>query len=461
MIPNSESEWVLRGRAVVTPQGVRPAAVVVRGEKIAAVVEPDDVGAGVPVTDVGEKMILPGLVDTHVHINEPGRTDWEGFETATRAAAAGGITMLVDMPLNSSPVTTTVAALEAKRQAAAGKLWVDVGFHGGVVPGNVEHIRPLIREGVCAFKAFLCPSGIDEFPNVTEVDLRQVMPILAEADIPLFVHAELLSPLPPGVEEHFAANPRSYQAYLATRPPEWEVHAIRLMIELCREYRCPVHIVHLSASSEATPLIKKTKAQGLPFTVETCPHYLSFFAEEIYNGETVFKCAPPIRSQIQQAHLWALVAAGLIDTLGSDHSPAPPEMKRLISGNLATAWGGVASLQLLLPAAWTALGDKCRPGQFLNLLTTHPAALVGLAHRKGAIAPDHDADFVVFVPDGQFTVVESILYHRHNTTPYFGQQLSGIVEKTYLRGRQVYEWNEVLGGPGGQTLKRDASATRR
>src|SRR5205823_6018619 len=211
-------EWALRGRAVFTPEGIRPAAVLVRGERIAAVVEYDEVPAGLPIEDAGHNLVLPCLVDTHVHINEPGRTDWEGFETATRAAAAGGVTTVIDMPLNSSPVTTTVAALQAKREAAAGKLWVDVGFHGGVVPGNSEHIRPLIREGVCAFKAFLCPSGIDEFPAVTEADLRTVMPILAEAGIPLFVHAELMSPLRPGVEEHFAANPRSYQAYLATRP---------------------------------------------------------------------------------------------------------------------------------------------------------------------------------------------------------------------------------------------------
>src|SRR4051794_19515304 len=350
MIPQPADEWALRGRAVVTPEGVRPAAVVVRGERIAAVLGPDDVGAGVPVTDVGDKLILPGLVDTHVHINEPGRTDWEGFETATKAAAAGGITTLIDMPLNSSPVTTTVAALEAKRQAAQGKLWVDVGFHGGVVPGNAEHIRPLIREGVCAFKAFLCPSGIDEFPNVTEADLRKVMPILAEAGLPLFVHAELVGPLPPGVEEHFAVNPRSYAAYLATRPPEWEVNAIRLMIDLCREYRCPVHIVHLSAAEEARPLIKRAKAEGLPLTVETCAHYLFFAAKWIKDGYTSYKCAPPIRDIEQQSQLKTMVIDQVIDTIGSDHSPSPPGMKHLDSGDFSRAWGGVASLQLLLPA---------------------------------------------------------------------------------------------------------------
>jgi allantoinase len=460
MISKSADEWVLRSRSVVTPEGIRPAAIIIRGEKIAAVVEFDDMGAGVPITDAGEKLVLPGLVDTHVHINEPGRTDWEGFETATRAAAAGGITTLIDMPLNSSPVTTTVAALEAKRQAAAGKLWVDVGFHGGVVPGNAEHIRPLIREGVCAFKAFLCHSGIDEFPNAAESDLRAVMPMLAEAGIPLFVHAELVSPLPPGVEEHFAANPRSYQAYLATRPPEWEVAAIRLMIDLCREFRCPVHIVHLSAAEAAKPLIKKAKAQGLPFTVETCPHYLAFAAGEFVGADTRYKCAPPIRTQDQQGHLRAMIPAGLIDTLGSDHSPAPPSLKHFDDGDLRQAWGGIASLQLLLPTTWTVLGDLMRPARFVSLLTSRPAALAGIAIRKGSIAPGRDADFVVFAPDSRFTVDSEMLQHRHKATPYMGRQLRGLVEATILRGRIIHVRGEFFGGPGGQLLRRDASAKR-
>jgi allantoinase len=461
MIPQSEGEWALRGRAVVTPEGVRPAAVIVRGEKIAAIVGADDLGAGVPVTDVGDRMILPGLIDSHVHINEPGRTDWEGFETATKAAAAGGITTLIDMPLNSSPVTTTVAALEAKREATAGKLWVDVGFHGGVVPGNAEHIQPLIDAGVCAFKAFLCHSGIDEFPNATEAELRAVMPTIAAAGLPLFVHAELVSPLPPGVEEHFAANPRSYSAYLATRPPEWEVAAIRMMIDLCRQYRCQVHIVHLSAAEVAKPLIKKAKAESLMLTVETCPHYLTFFEEEIRDGEPTFKCAPPIRNREQQGHLRALVASGLIDTIGSDHSPAPPELKHTYDGDFQAAWGGIASLQVFLPATWTALGDMMRPAQFFGLLTCQPASLVGVADRKGAIVAGRDADLVVFNPDAEFEVTAEMLHHRHNLTPYRGRQLRGVVEKTYLRGRKVYEWSEILGRPGGQIVRRNASAKRR
>jgi allantoinase len=452
MIPHDD--WALRGRAVCTPEGVRPAAVLVRGERIAAVVGPAGVPAGVPVVDAGDKLVLPGLVDTHVHINEPGRTDWEGFETATRAAAAGGVTTLIDMPLNSSPVTTTVAALRQKREAAAGKLWVDVGFHGGVVPGNAEHIEPLIAEGVCAFKAFLCHSGIDEFPNATESDLRAVMPKLAAAGIPLFVHAELVLPLPPGVEEAFAANPQSYAAYLATRPPEWEVAAIRLMIDLCREYRCPVHIVHLSAAAPARPFLKKARAEGLPLTVETCPHYLAFFAQEIRDGDPLFKCAPPIRTRDQNGHLRAMAVCGEIDTLGSDHSPAPPSLKHVRRGDLRRAWGGIASLQLLLPAVWTALGDICRPERIVHMLTARPAALAGLAGRKGAIADGCDADLVIFHPNHDFVVTRDVLRHRHKLTPYRDQKLMGVIVATYLRGRSVYDSGGLVGQPGGQLLER-------
>src|SRR5437868_8615859 len=270
-------DFIIRGHKVVLPDAVAPASVHIRNGVVNEVSAYDEISTGCEVIDVGENsFVMPGLVDTHVHINEPGRTDWEGFETATRAAAAGGITTLIDMPLNSSPVTTTVEALRQKQEAAAGKLWVDVGFHGGVVPGNVGQIEPLIAAGVCAFKAFLCPSGLDEFPASSEADLRAVMPILAKVGMPLFVHAELMSPLPSGVEEHFAANPRSYPAYLATRPPEWEVAAIGLMIDLCREYQCPVHVVHLSAAVAAGEIIRTAKQEGLRLTGETVTHFLFF-----------------------------------------------------------------------------------------------------------------------------------------------------------------------------------------
>lgn len=460
MIPQPGDEWALRSEQVVTPIGIGPAAVLVRGEKIVDVVGASKIPANVPTVDVGEKMLLPGLVDTHVHINEPGRTDWEGFETATRAAAAGGVTTLIDMPLNCNPVTTSADALDLKRKAAEGQLWVDVGFHGGIVPGNAKHVQPMIDAGVFAFKAFLCPSGIDEFPASAEADLRQVMPILAQAGVPLFVHAEIVSPLRPEVEADFVENPKDYRAYLATRPPVWEADAIRLMIELCRATGCQVHIVHLSAAEAAKPLIQKAKAEGLPLTIETCPHYLNFSAEEIPNSCTIFKCAPPIRGHDQNEQLKMLVANGLIDTIGSDHSPAPPELKHIADGDLARAWGGIASLQLLLPATWSALANHCSPKRVIDLLTARPAALVGLGDRKGALAPGYDADLVVFDPETEFAVAEDRLHHRHKATPYAGHKLQGKVEATFLRGRLVYDNGRFVSGPEGQWLRRSASAIR-
>lgn len=444
-------EWALRSRRVIHPSGFhRPAAILVRGEQIAAVVGIDEIPAGMFTVDAGDKMVLPGLVDSHVHINEPGRTDWEGFASATRAAAAGGVTTLIDMPLNSSPVTTTVAALNAKREAAAGKLWVDVGFHGGIVPGNADDVQPLIDAGVCAFKAFLCHSGIDEFPNATEADLRAVMPILAKAGLPLFVHAELIAPLPPGVEEAFAANPKSYAAYLATRPPEWERDAIRLLVRLCREYRCHVHIVHLAVTVEALPLIGMAKSEGLPFTFETCPHYLTFAAGDVPDGDTRFKCAPPIRGRTNRDRLRTTIIEGLLETIGSDHSPSPPELKHLDEGDFRIAWGGIASLQLLLSASWTAVPDL---GLF-PAITSRPAKLVGLGARKGSIASGFDADLVVFDPDATFIVDANALQHRHKITPYDGRTLRGVVETTYLRGKPIYDRGEFLGDASGKTLER-------
>jgi allantoinase len=443
---NSGTTWAIRSRNVVTPAKSQPATVVIDGEAIAAVLPHHYSPPGVPVTDVGDHWLIPGLVDTHVHINEPGRTEWEGFETATRAAIAGGITTLIDMPLNSSPVTTTVEALRLKQAAAEGKITVDCGFHGGVIPHNVKHIRPLIDAGVCAFKAFLCPSGIDEFPHVSEADLRQAMPILAEARIPLFVHAELMSPLPPGVEANFAANPRSYRAWLAMRPVEWEVDAIRLMIKLCREFRGPVHIVHLS-SGAALADIRQVREEGLPLTVETCPHYLNFAAEEIADGDTRFKCAPPIRSRHERDRLRAAVELGEIHTIGSDHSPAPPELKHLADGSLRDAWGGIASLSLLLSASNSVLSNG-------EALVLRPSRLVGLSHRKGSIVANCNADLAVVDPDIEWTVTPDDLHFRHRISPYVGRKMIGKVLTTFLRGRKVFDRGEFLGGPNGQLLER-------
>lgn len=446
-------EWAIRSRRVVTPEGERAAAVLVRGERIAAVLPFDAVPSSCPTEDVGERALLPGLIDTHVHINEPGRTDWEGFATATRAAAAGGITTLVDMPLNSSPVTTTAAALAAKRAAAEEQLSVDCGFYGGIVPGNRGDVEPLIEAGVLGFKAFLCHSGIDEFPNATEADLRAALPALAAAGLPLLVHAELLSPLDGEAERWFAKEPRSYAAYLASRPRRWEHEAIRLLIALCREYRARTHIVHLAAA-DALPAIAAARADGLRLSVETCPHYLVFGAEEIPDGDPRFKCAPPIRGRDDREGLWQGLRDGLIDTIGSDHSPAPPDSKYLASGDLRRAWGGIASLQLLLPVVFTQASRRGHSlADVVQWLSRRPAELVGLTGRKGGLTPGCDADLVVFDATVELTVTPESLHHRHRVTPYEGERLQGRVDQTYLRGRRVYDAGRFEGGPQGATLR--------
>jgi allantoinase len=442
--------WALRSRRVVTPEGVREAAVLVRDGTILAVHAADQVPGSVAVKDVGDRIVLPGLVDTHVHINDPGRADWEGFETATAAAAVGGITTLVDMPLNSDPVTTTPEALAAKRAAARGRLLVDCGFFGGLVPGNTGMIEPLADAGVLGFKAFLCHSGIDAFPNVTEPDLRAAMPILARRGLPLLVHAELV---PASAAPMDPAEPRRYAAWLASRPASFEVEAIALLIRLCREFRCHVHVVHLAAS-EALPMIAKARGDGLPLTIETCPHYLTFAAEEIPDGDPRFKCAPPIRSAENREQLWEGLRAGLIDTIGTDHSPAPPALKHLETGDLSRAWGGIASLQLALPAVWT---EARRRGfsieKLARWMARRPSRLVGLDQRKGAIAEGHEADFVIFDPDEAFTVDPTVLHHRHKPTPYAGRTLIGRVVATYLRGRRIAAAEGVLEGePAGRAL---------
>jgi allantoinase len=444
-------DWAIRSQCIISPDGAYPATVVIRAEKIIAVLPPDQVPLECPVEDVGQRVLLPGLVDTHVHINEPGRTEWEGFATATRAAAAGGLTTLVDMPLNSSPVTTTPAALRQKLTAAEGKLWVDCGFYGGIVPDNSEQIEPLLAAGVLGIKAFLCPSGIDEFPNVTERNLRAAMPQIARSGLPLLVHAELISPTLEN-ETLRRSDARSYRAYLASRPRAWEHAAIRLLIGLCREYGCHVHVVHLSAA-DALPLLSEARAAGLPVTVETCPHYLFFAAEEIRDGDPRFKCAPPIRERENRERLWGGLRTGLIDTIGSDHSPAPPELKELATGDLQRAWGGIASLQLALPAVWSQARRRgFTVSDLVNWMCRRPADLVGLADRKGTIAPGYDADLVVFDPEASFTVESANLQHRHKITPYEGQTLYGKIETTILRGQKVYESGKVVATPSGQMI---------
>ncbi|MFP5503579.1 MAG: allantoinase AllB, partial [Candidatus Sericytochromatia bacterium] len=433
------------------PDGFREGVLRVKDGLIAELLPYDAALPGLAVEDAGDAVVMPGVVDTHVHVNEPGRTEWEGFETATRAAASGGITSLVDMPLNSSPVTTTLAALAAKRAATSGKLWVDVGFWGGVVPGNQDELRPMIEAGICGFKAFLCHSGIDDFPQATEADLRVAMPILAQAGVPLLVHAEL----EPADFSPPEGDPRAYATFLASRPATFEVEAVKMMIALCRETRCPVHIVHLAAA-EALPLIAAAKAEGLPMSVETCPHYLVFASEEIPDGQTHFKCCPPIRDTSNRERLWAGLADGTIDFVACDHSPCTPHLKRLDEGDFMAAWGGISGLQFALGVVWTAARARgFALEQVLPWVTDRTARFAGLAGRKGAIAPGHDADLLFWRPDETFTIAESAIHHRHPLTPYAGMTLHGVVEKTMLRGETVYAAGAFAAGPFGRMLERD------
>ncbi|TYZ05859.1 allantoinase AllB [Hymenobacter lutimineralis] len=442
-------DFALVSKKVVLPTGVQPALVVVQAGRIAAVLEPG-VPVQMPIIDLGHRALLPGLIDPHVHINEPGRTAWEGFDTATRAALAGGLTTLVDMPLNSAPVTTSVANLELKLAAARQNLHTNVGFWGGIVPGNAAEVEGLINHGVLGFKAFLTHSGIDDFPNATEADLRAMMPLLARHGLPLLVHCELSQ----DDDTWKQGDKQSYPNYLASRPRSWEDEAVALMIRLCRETGCRTHIVHLS-SADSLPQLAAAKAEGLPITVETGQHYLFFAAEDIPDGQTRFKCAPPIREQANNEQLWQALQTGLIDFVATDHSPAPPDLKQLDSGDFTTAWGGIASLQLALPVLWTAA--QPRGASLVDLahwLSANPAKLVGQAHRKGQIAAGFDADLLVLDEEATFTVTEELLHHRHKTSPYVGQQLRGVVEQTYLAGQLVYNRPEFISLHQGQVVTR-------
>ena len=430
---------------VVRPEGVGPATVRVSGGTISEVVPGPKALPG--AVDFGSSVIGPGLVDCHVHVNEPGRTEWEGFESATRAAAAGGVTSLVDMPLNSLPVTTTGAALSAKLAASAGKCFVDVGFWGGVVPGNAASIAELAAGGALGCKAFLVHSGIDEFPNSTEDDLRQAMPLLRDAGLPLLAHAELDL----GAEVH-TVDRRSYRRYLESRPKSWEDEAIRLLVGLCRETRCAVHIVHLS-SAASIPVLRAAKAEGLPITVETCPHYLCLEAESIPDGATLFKCAPPIREHENREGLWRALLEGVIDFVITDHSPCLPALKLPDIGDFEAAWGGIASLQLGLPAVWT---EARRRGADLSALfrwmSAAPAQFAGLSARKGSLRPGLDADLLIWDPEQPVTVQAERLFFRHPVSPYLGRELLGRVQHTLLRGKCVYDGERHPGGPEGRPL---------
>lgn len=439
----------LHSRRVVTPAGVREATVSWDGGRIVGVADGSVPREGFEFESVGDLVVGPGLVDPHVHLNEPGRTEWEGFESGTRAAAAGGVTTLVDMPLNSSPVTTTPEALALKRDAARGRVHVHCGFHGGIVPANASRIEPLLEAGVLGIKAFLTHSGIDEFPDVSEADLLRAVPAMVRHDALLLVHCELDSPHP-GASE-LERSPRSHRAWLASRPREWENRAVALVLALAERTGLRVHIVHVS-SSEALAPIAAARARGVRVTAETCPHYLLFASEDIGDGAVEYKCAPPIRERENNERLWEALRTGVLDLVASDHSPAPPSLKQRERGDFARAWGGIAGLQFGLRAFWTgAHAHGFTLEQTFAILSERPAALLGLPG-KGALATGRDADLVVWNPEAESLVVPEEILHRHRLTPYAGKRLRGAIERTLVAGETAFAHARVTGPPRGTLL---------
>lgn len=390
--------------------------------------------------DVGNNILMPGIIDVHVHINEPGRTEWEGFDTATQAAAAGGITTVIDMPLNASPVTTNLAAFKQKLEASQNKLHVNVGFYGGLIPGNQNDLEPLMKAGVLGIKCFLVHSGIDEFPNVSEKDIDEAMPIMAKYNIPLLAHCEIYDE---EVKGEFSKHPTSYKHYLESRPKKWENDAVDLMIRLCRKHHCPTHIVHVS-SAESLQAIAKAKDEDLPLTAETCAHYLYFDAEDIADSKCVYKCAPPIREKENNILLRKAYKDGTLDFITTDHSPAPPLIKEIETGNLQKAWGGIAGLQFLLPASWTAMKAYYSLEEFIPLLTESPATFLKIENRKGYIKEGYDADLVIWNPEEKKIVVQEDILYKHKISPYIGEELFGNIQQTIVNGVTVYKDKKII-----------------
>lgn len=433
-----------RSTRVLTPEGLAPATLLVESERLTAILAWNEAPADAHLRDYGDLVLMPGLVDSHVHINEPGRTEWEGFATATRAAAAGGVTTLVDMPLNCLPETTSVEALTAKRDAARGQTWVDWAAWGGVVHGNADSLPTLAAAGVAGFKCFLIHSGIDGFAWVDEADLRAALAQLRGSGLPLLAHAEVQGPVTEATAalNEADADWRRYTTYLASRPDAAEVDAIALLIRLAEEFQHPIHIVHLS-SAEALPLLAAARAREVPVTVETCSHYLWFAVEDIPDGATEFKCAPPIRNTANREALWDALRGGVIDMVATDHSPCPPLMKGRTEGRWDRAWGGISSLGLALPVMWTAMKKQGHSlardlGDLGRWMSAEPARLAGLRGQKGALIPGADADIVVFDPDAEWIVEEENLHFRHKLSPYVGARVRGKVIETWLRGSPVY-----------------------
>jgi allantoinase len=446
---DSRFDLVLRAPRAVTPAGETAVCVGVTDGRIAAVVPLADRLDGARVVDLADdEVLLPGLVDTHVHVNEPGRTEWEGFETATRAAAAGGVTTILDMPLNSVPPTVDVAALEVKRKAADGRCWVDVGFWGGAVPGNLADLRPLHEAGVFGFKCFLLDSGVPEFPPLSAAGLEEHLREVATFGGLVIVHAED----PATIDGAPAASGGRYADFLRSRPGAAEDRAIATVVAATRRTGTRTHVLHLS-SADAVPLLRDARAEGLPITVETCPHYLSFTAEEIRDGATAFKCCPPIREAGNRDRLWQALAEGVVDCVVSDHSPCTPELKRPDVGDFGLAWGGVSSLQLGLPAVWTEARARGHSlSDVVRWMSERPARVAGL-RTKGRLTVGADADFCVFAPDDPVIVDPARLQHRHPVTPYAGCRLDGGVRSSWLRGTPI----DIDSEPRGRFLTRGAA----
>ncbi|XP_055799902.1 allantoinase, mitochondrial [Salvelinus fontinalis] len=442
----------VRSSRVLCGTEIRPALIVIKEGKIHKILPESsgstgDTAAGCDVLDVGDRLVMPGIVDCHVHVNEPGRTTWEGFWTATRAAAAGGVTTIVDMPLNSIPPTTTLDNFHEKMAAASGKCFVDTAFWGGVIPGNQLELLPMIQAGVAGFKCFLIHSGVEEFPHVTDEDLHMAMKQLQGTGSVLLFHAERDVPLPS--EE---ADPKEYSTFLKSRPDVMELEAIRTVTELCLKYQVHCHIVHLS-SAQPLALIQAAKQAGAPLTVETTHHYLSLSAEHIPAGATQFKCCPPIRGVANQEQLWSALKAGQIDMVVSDHSPCTPDLKRLDSGDFTQAWGGISSLQFGLSLFWTSASKKgFTLPDVVRLLCQRTAQLCRLDNQKGSLVPGHDADLVIWDPEKEFEVKDASIHHKNKLTPYLGLTLLGEVSVTIVRGRVVYKQGSFSPTPLGKHL---------
>ena len=450
----NSSIFAIKSTQVVLDGKLRPAQILVKNGKIIEITDYES-QLSTATEDLGDQVIMPGLVDTHVHINEPGRTEWEGFNTGTQSAAAGGITCVVDMPLNCTPVTTSVDALKQKLDSLAGKLWIDCGFWGGVIPDSLDDLDELLQAGVLGVKSFTIHSGIDDFPKVEQQHLSQAIDILAKYNVPYLIHAELDSEEkdPPSIGD-------KYQSFLESRPKSWENDAIDMMIDLAERARekgvlGKIHIVHLS-SAEAIPAIKSAQQRGLQLTAESCPHYLTLFAENIPDGKTLFKCCPPIREQNNREQLWQGLADGIISFIVSDHSPCTPTLKHIDSGDIENAWGGISSLQFGLSIIWSEAKTRGYSlPDVVNWMATEPANFAGLGHRKGKIACGYDADLVVFDANENYCIDPEMIKYRHKITPYEGREVCGVIKRTYVRGQLVYKDNQLLESPIGMPILAD------